>query len=136
MKAFKFYLSHHTSHLAFVKCRASGLSFLATFPTLYFSIKARALTRMTRPCPMLYHFYQQRVGIAVVEDFFDLLHVARGLAFFPVFQPRPGPEMSIAAFHCCFQGSLIHICHHQYFPIPGILNNSWNEPVGIIFKFR
>src|SRR5271169_5461303 len=35
-----------------------------------------------------------------------------------------------------FQGGLIHICHHQDVPAPGVLNNGWNEPVCIIFKLR
>ena len=82
----------------------------------------------------LLYFEEQRVFITVDVPADDALSVAAGFAFEPVFLPRTTPVVHEPGFNCALDRVVIHPRHHQYSLGIRILDNRWDEAVGIVFE--
>ena len=64
--------------------------------------------------PRLVYAHKQRIAVAVVGYFPDLLHIAGNLTLLPELLAAAAVIPGIARFQCLPQGLLIHVSEHQH----------------------
>ena len=82
----------------------------------------------------LLYFYEQRVLVAVVKNFFHALDMARCLPLLPELLARTAPEPGKPAFNGPLQGLGVHISDHQNLAILPVLDNRWDQAFFIILE--
>ncbi len=90
-------MSQDTSHKSQVKLLAM-YDVLSTMYGTDLSIKARAVSRMTS-YTILAHLNQQRIHVAVIENFFYKLIITRCRSLYPVFFSGTRPETSLTRLY-------------------------------------
>lgn len=77
---------------------------------------------------------EQGVSVAVNGDGLDVLGVAAGVAFAPVFLAGAGPEGDAAAGEGAVQGFVIHPAEHEHVFGVVLLNDGGEEAVLVAFE--
>ena len=85
--------------------------------------------------PYLGHFGKQCVLVAVYRQRFHILVMPGGFPLNPKFLPAPAVISHFPQRQGGMERLLVHICHHQHFRCPVVLDNDWEQPLGVQLKF-
>ena len=83
----------------------------------------------------LFDFEQEGVAITIGIPAEDFLGMAAGFSFQPVFLTGSAPVVHEAVFQCGGEGGLVHPSHHEDPFGVGVLDDGWDESVGVVFEF-
>lgn len=76
--------------------------------------------------------YKQGILVAIDRNVLDMLGVTACLTLDPEFLPGATPVRTEARVHCFLQRFPVHPGHHQHLPIIAILDDGWDQAVGIV----
>ncbi len=82
----------------------------------------------------LFDFYKKSVLITIVQNIFNELDIAGGLALLPELLSRTAPVPGEAGFDSLLKRRSIHVRDHQYFIVLPVLDHGRNEPFVIVFQ--
>ena len=84
--------------------------------------------------PGLFDLNEQRILIAIVQDFLHALDVPGCLSLLPETAARPAPETGEARLDRPLDRFGVHVSNHQDLFAAPVLNDRGNQPFFIIFQ--